>query len=220
MLSAQREPVSGVQLWCKGRDYGGRTSDATDATGNFNALVAQFDSTVDIEVSLRSFAPNDDSIEVYFEQNGWHRKLPKSNAKILLEKLVGKYIKGGLVDGLPTWHIQGPEEAVKNCAKKASEESAKIVWCQKRHQWQHIVKGSVVYSKEESSSPVGAGWQLAPSFQRALFESDADREKGPTDLPVGVPIYSRVVLISKRTVGPFQTGPAGKVVDLGELIVE
>jgi hypothetical protein len=212
MLTEQREPLAGVQLWCVGRDYGGRTPDVTDADGKFVAMVAQFDSTVDIEVSIPKPLPSDDVLEVCFDHLEWYRRLPKGPAAKRLDAVAGKYLKGDPVDGQPAWY---PKQRKTNNGELAKGPVVKVVWCQARRQWRHLVGDCVVYCKEESESPVGAGWRVAPTFQAELAGSSSTGG-APS---VGVPIYSRAVKIEKLMVGPFQTGPPGEIVDVGESLV-
>ncbi|CAK0850773.1 unnamed protein product [Prorocentrum cordatum] len=210
MLTEQREPLAGVQLWCVGRDYGGRTPDVTDADGKFKAMVAQFDSTVDIEVSIPKPLPNDDVIEVCFDHLEWYRRLPKGSVTKKLDAVPGKYLKGAPVDGQPAWY---PKQRKTRNDEPSMGPVVKIIWCQTRHQWRHLVDDLVVFCKEGSESPVGSGWRVAPTFQAELVGQSCSTD------PIGVPTYSRAVRIEKMTVGPFQTGPPGEFVDVGESLV-
>jgi len=202
VLGPGGEPLQHTQLWSVGLDYQGRTPDATDAEGRFGAMIAQFDSELNVEVHVRSEVSDDTKLEVYFE--GFPRSLDRE-AKRLLEAAVGPHKRQTeQVNGQPAW---------ANMAKGSDVLPSQIAWCTQRHQWQHTVGGRLLFVRTEDAEPpalpFGPGWQAAVSFLPSILPAKN----------IAAPTYARAVAIEQRLVGPFRTGPPGEFVDLGELVV-
>jgi len=205
VLDASRSPIPGCQLWGVGKDYNGRTPDVTDSNGKFGAMISQFDSQVDIEVHLKKHVSVDDKIEVYFNNHAWYRAASRDSTT-LLSNLPGRYVqsKGDLLQ----WEKKSTSD---------KDPTAKIVWCQARRQWHHLINDEPIYIKHEEAvepkAPFGTGWQLSSSAQSSLA-------RDPKLLSVlSPPLYERPVVIEKRIFGAFSTGPPGEFVDVGELLV-
>lgn len=207
VLSAQGDPVPGLQLWSVGRDYCGRTPDVTDTQGKFGAMIAQFDSEVDVEVSFCVEVVGDSKLEVYFESlKGWRGSSMSQELKRLLELLPGQYMQAAdSVEGYPSW-----ERRLKKMGKEQEQVAARILWYQPRRQWQHLVGDVLACVRDEDDSPrtpFGAGWRLAPSLSAELGER------------IAPPTYQRPVAIQKKLFGPFRTGPPGDFVEIGDLLL-
>mmetsp|Transcript_62360 Transcript_62360/g.193267 ORF Transcript_62360/g.193267 Transcript_62360/m.193267 type:complete len:513 (+) Transcript_62360:401-1939(+) len=195
VLAACGRPLAYTQIYSVGRDYGGRCPDATDAEGKFGALVAQFDSEIDVEVHVRHEVDSDTKLEIYFDE--FPRRLSKE-ARLLLERAVGAHAKEAQgADGQPAW----------------AHQTSKVCWCAARRQWQQTVDGKLIFVRDEPeeppSLPFGPGWRTASSFTTSL-----------APLPgIVAPNYARASVVKRHSVGPFRTGPPGEFVDLGELTV-
>eukprot|EP00928_Gymnodinium_smaydae_P097681 TRINITY_DN8907_c1_g5_i1.p1 TRINITY_DN8907_c1_g5~~TRINITY_DN8907_c1_g5_i1.p1 ORF type:complete len:842 (+),score=156.39 TRINITY_DN8907_c1_g5_i1:35-2560(+) len=194
--------LEGIQLWSVGRDYRGRCPDVAKEGGKFGAMIAQFDSEVDVEVHISKIAEGDDKVEVYYE----HQRYPKLSEKglELIRRTVGKYSK------------DEKEEKVwaKKNAKDSKAPDVQMLWNEKRRQWQNIVGEQVVFVKDTDGSdtdgPFGGAWRpVAAAFSDA---SDAEKAYAPG--------FNRSNYIEKQTFGPFKTGPPGEFVDVGELVVK
>lgn len=209
ILSAQGDPVPGLQLWSIGRDYSGRTPDVTDAEGKFGAMIAQFDSELDVEVSFRAELLGDSKLEVYFESlKGWRGYRMSEELKRLLERLPGQYtqVVADSAAGHPSW-----ERRLKKTGKEEEQVAARIFWSQPRRQWQHMVGDVLACVRDEGDTPrppFGAGWRLAPALSAWLEET------------IAPPTYQRSMTIQKKLFGPYRTGPPGEFVDIGDLFLE
>ncbi|CAE7254097.1 unnamed protein product, partial [Symbiodinium pilosum] len=67
VLDRAGAPMADVQLWAVGKGYYGRSPDTTDKDGRFGALLVQFDSEIDLEVSYRKPLNTDEKLNVYFQ---------------------------------------------------------------------------------------------------------------------------------------------------------
>jgi len=189
------QPLKSAQLWCSSDEYHGRMSDVTDGDGKFSALLAQFDSSVNIEVITQTPVVDAQKVDVFFESRSWNR----STARKQLECVPGLYLKAKEVDGNSSWERD---------PKKGEVGMSRIVWCKKRLQWHLFVDGALMFSKEcakEDELPFGAGWRAATLF-------------GEDEKSVAAPTFSRGVKIEKKKFGPYKTKAAGKLVDVGEII--
>jgi len=197
VLDSQSQPMPSVQLWGVGRDYQGRTPDATGADGRFGAMIAQFDSELDVEVSYGKPLQSDDKVEVFFEDPRLVYNVKGSGGELrkLISKIPGQYVQDADAssDGQLGW------------VKKMGAESKAIVsWNKSRRRWENSVEGKVVFCKpigDDTELPFGTGWQVASEF---------------SDCPI-VPKYTRAVQIMVQSFGPFKTGPPGEFVDIGQL---
>jgi len=188
-------PLKSAQLWCFSDEYAGRMSDFTDGDGKFSALLAQFDSSVKIEVITQTPVMDGSKVDVFFESRSWQR----STARKQLERIPGVYLQGKEVDGQSSWE-RDPQ--------KGEVGVSRIVWCKKRLQWHLFVDGALMFSKdcaEEDALPFGAGWRAATLF-------------GEDEKSVAPPAFSRGVKIEKKKFGPFKTKAAGELVDVGEIV--
>merc|ERR1711879_323477 len=200
VVDAKNQPMSGVQLWGTGRDYAGRTPDVTGSDGSFGAMIAQFDSSLDIEVQYRRQLRLDDKIEVCFDKPGALRKLNKDIYQ-LVAKVAGQYLqdKDASCDGQPVW--------IKKGVSSASASTASISWSAGRRPWQNCVGDKVVFCwpvGDVPGLPFGDGWRFVAST--------------PSDC-LHVPKYTRTFEIVSQSFGPFTTGPPGEFVDVGVLTV-
>ncbi|CAE8722921.1 unnamed protein product [Polarella glacialis] len=196
VLDAKQQPMPGVQVWSTGRDYAGRTADATGKDGRFAAMIAQFDSEVDVEVQHRTPAQSSDKVEVFYEHGRLPKKLDKDLHK-LVQECPGQYSLRGDnsgSEGHPTWVKIGNFESV-------------ISWDQSRRRWQHLVGNKVLFCRaegEEFGLPFGDGWLPTAELFSSLY----------------APKYTRAFEIVSKSFGPFKTGPAGEFVDVGELVID
>mmetsp|Transcript_14291 Transcript_14291/g.44703 ORF Transcript_14291/g.44703 Transcript_14291/m.44703 type:complete len:743 (+) Transcript_14291:1-2229(+) len=196
ILGPGGQPLAHTQLWSVGKDYGGRCPDVTDAEGKFQALAAQFDSEVDVEVHVRHEVTNDAKLEIYFDK--FPRHLNK-DALAVLENVVGPHAREeSPVNGQAAWAYRG----------------SKVSWCPQRHQWQHALDGKLVFVRDEPDEPpappFGPSWRLASSFKSML---------APV-LNIAPPNYQHASIVKRHSVGPFHTGSPGEFVDLGELAIK
>jgi len=192
VLDAERRPMPRVQLWATGRDYQGRTPDVTSEAGRFGAMIAQFSSEVDVEVIYRKPSPDNDKVEVYFED-------PRSAEK--LEDLLYE-----LISCIPGQYVETHTNRWER--KGGYAQKAFISWNQNRRRWENRVEERVVFCKmacgEEPGLPFGDGWSLAHDIAKN----------------VPLPRYSRASNIFSQSFGPFRTGPPGEFVDVGELVTD
>jgi hypothetical protein len=193
VLDAQRQPMPRVQLWATGRDYQGRTPDVTSEAGGFGAMIAQFDSEVDIEVQYRKPSDKNDKVEVVFADP---RAASKFDDKIyeLLSKIPGQYMESK--SKADVWEM-----------KDSYGPPACISWNQSRRRWENRVEDRLVFYKtagDEPGLPFGDGWSRA------------------ADIPDTVPIprYARTSTMFSLSFGPFSTGPPGEFVDVGEIVTD
>lgn len=201
VLNSKRQPMPSVQLWGTGRDYQGRTPDATGADGCFGAMIAQFDSEVDVEVQYRKESERNDALEVFFE----NPKLPKDldkDLKNLVSSIAGKYVQAEEVgiDSQPAW--EKPPRWDGDPSPKA-----RIAWNSSRRRWEHLVGYKMALFRpagDEPGLPFGDGWFLAAEL--GAFPH--------------VPKYHRSYDIMTQSFGPFKTGPPGEFVDVGELVTD
>lgn len=206
VLNSQGQPFPNTQLWSVGRNYQGRCADATDSAGKFGALIAQFDSDVDIEVHIRKPIEGDSKMEVYFDHRDWK----KSSARKELEELPGYYKwNGAVVGGQPVWELQRS----KYLSPKEKEElpSVTIEWLQERRQWHHKLGIDIMFIKDADdipASPFGTGWRPGPALG-----TDAG-------LIALLPTYARPMKVHKYLVGPFKTGAPGQFTDVGTIVVD
>jgi len=209
VVNGQEKPCPDMQLWGVGRDYQGRTPDATDSNGKFGAMIAQFDSDVDIEVHVRKPVEGDSKMEVYFDHNDWR----KSCAKKELKLLPGRYKKNDkLIGGQPMWELLQEKDG-KDPQKQPIPIT--IQWSQERRQWHHKLGERTMFVKDaddNSSPPYGEGWRPSADLQS---HTSAD----VTSVAI-LPSYERPTKVHKQIVGPFKTGPPGEFVDVGQIIVE
>lgn len=194
VLDSRREPMPSAQMWSSGRDYKGRCADITGAGGRFGSLIAQFDSEVDVEVHYGKPVNSDDKVEVHFDDPRQVRKLT-GDLYALISEVPGQYVKDGSLacNGQPGW-----------LKKQADAKNISIVWNKNRRRWENQVDGKVAFYKvvgDEADLPFGSGWSSL------------------TGTPI-VPNYTRAIKVLKQTFGPFRTGPAGELVDIGELVTE
>lgn len=198
VLDSQRQPMPSVQLWGVGRDYQGRTPDATSVDGRFGAMIAQFDSELDVEVSYGKPVKSNDKVEVYFENPRSVRTLT-ADLYNLVSLTPGQYMKSedASRDGQPGW-VKTPK----------STQCVVISWNKSRRRWEHVVGKKVVFFKAigdaEDELPFGQGWLCAPEFSDCVV----------------IPKYSRAIQIMTQNFGPFKTGPPGEFVDIGELLTD
>eukprot|EP00933_Yihiella_yeosuensis_P037248 TRINITY_DN31142_c0_g1_i1.p1 TRINITY_DN31142_c0_g1~~TRINITY_DN31142_c0_g1_i1.p1 ORF type:complete len:775 (-),score=151.96 TRINITY_DN31142_c0_g1_i1:799-3123(-) len=195
VLSADRKPMPNVQLWSQAKDVNGRTADATGSDGKFGALLQQFDSSVEIEVFYKKPGPSDDVVDVYFK-GGKSIKEEYLDETTRIANIPGQYKKAGA----DTWVRQ---------AKFASEMESDISWNAKRRRWECSIGGEPIVvsaSGDEVTSPFdeGMSWQLVG--------------KG-CNLPFA-PTFRRAPILVQQMFGPFQTGPAGQLFDVGELVTD
>jgi len=196
VLDASRKPLTGIQLWAVGRDYQGRCSDVTKEEGKFLAMIAQFDSDVDVEVHWHRPAKGDEKLALYFENHLDWCKLVDKETKEVMRKVGGNYKKG--FEEL-VWYAD------------VVDSKSHVAWIPERRQWQHTIDGKLVFLREaedESGGPFcEAGWRMAASFAVGL------------KTPIPPPIYARPTVVHTQTFGPFKTGPPGKFVDVGVLVL-
>eukprot|EP00746_Dinoflagellata_sp_MGD_P033929 gnl/MRDRNA2_/MRDRNA2_181019_c0_seq1.p1 gnl/MRDRNA2_/MRDRNA2_181019_c0~~gnl/MRDRNA2_/MRDRNA2_181019_c0_seq1.p1 ORF type:complete len:415 (+),score=59.81 gnl/MRDRNA2_/MRDRNA2_181019_c0_seq1:96-1247(+) len=200
IMNSQGKPCPGMQLWSVGRDYQGRTPDTTDSNGKFGAMIAQFDSDVDIEVHVKKLGEGDSKMDVFFDHNDWQH----SSAKEELRLLPGQYkSNGNAVGGQPVWELQRKED-VKNEVPPIT-----IQWCQERRQWHHKLGDRIMFVKDADDNPTapfGEGWRPSSTLQSIAVAI--------------LPVYERATMLHKQMVGPFKTGPPGEFVDVGQITVE
>eukprot|EP00931_Biecheleriopsis_adriatica_P086488 TRINITY_DN61151_c0_g1_i1.p1 TRINITY_DN61151_c0_g1~~TRINITY_DN61151_c0_g1_i1.p1 ORF type:complete len:765 (+),score=159.74 TRINITY_DN61151_c0_g1_i1:29-2296(+) len=197
VLDSKRQPLSSVQIWGTGRDYQGRTPDVTGEDGRFGALIAQFDSEVDVEVQYRKERQSDDQAEVFFEKHA-RTKIKDPALRKLVEAVPGPYSKDGELDGQPIWAKQG---------QKSGTPLVTILWHLKRRCWHIKVGEKVVFlmrAGDEPGSPFAEGWEAAAD----LAEN------------VHAPKVTRAFDFLSKSFGPFKTGDPGEFVDVGELVTE
>eukprot|EP00429_Kryptoperidinium_foliaceum_P102908 CAMPEP_0176255466 /NCGR_PEP_ID=MMETSP0121_2-20121125/37055_1 /TAXON_ID=160619 /ORGANISM="Kryptoperidinium foliaceum, Strain CCMP 1326" /LENGTH=857 /DNA_ID=CAMNT_0017595293 /DNA_START=1 /DNA_END=2574 /DNA_ORIENTATION=+ len=212
VLGAGREPLEGTQLWSVGRDYSGRCPDVAKDGGKFGAMIAQFDSEVDVEVHVNLPGTEDDKVAVYVEDWRTLGKLDKE-ADDLLCAILGRYTQEPGESSKVWAKKRSKDGAAKQDAKEADGETSasgsKIEWCEKRHQWQAVVNRVPCFVKDavgegdEAGLPFGSGWRpVAPALAK-----------------VPAPVFARPHVPMVHTFGPFKTGPPGEFVDVGELVV-
>lgn len=90
VLDRAGDPLADAQIWGVGKSYHGRSPDTTDKGGRFEALVVQFDSEVDVEVSYRKPADSDKKLDVFF-QGGYAPRVSSVTVEKLLAQLPGSY---------------------------------------------------------------------------------------------------------------------------------
>jgi len=187
-------PVKCVQLWSVGKDYAGRTPDVTDNEGKFGTMIAQFDSSVDIEVLVRRELPGHQRIEVYFANAQWKQ----SSSAEQLKALYGEYKLVGPENGQPCW-------------KHQKRIDVRISWNPTRRRWENVVGSKIMFVKSMSDSepglPYGGEWHA-----NSVFTGDV--------LGVHPPSYEKATVVKTEVKGPFKTGPPGEFVDVGELVVD
>jgi len=238
VLGPNRQPMDGVQLWSVGRDYSGRCPDVAKDGGKFGAMIAQFDSEVDVEAHVNLPGEGDDKLSVYIEERGFPYKASAETLK-LLKRLLGKYMREG-GDSCMVWSKkkkgasktsegtdkgENKAEKVKGVSKtsdskeqKAEEKGAadcvdaSIAWCSSRRQWQTIVDGNPIFVKDvdddSEGHPFGGAWRPVAA---AFPPADMDK--------IVVPVFERPYVPAVQKFGPFKTGPPGEFVDVGELVI-
>jgi len=203
VLNSKRQPMPEVQIWGTGRDYQGRTPDATAADGRFGALIAQFDSEVDIEVQFKRTRADDATIEVYFPSDKRTKIKDKALAD-LMRRVPGQYQQEGESDGQPLWVNQ----RVLKGRRDEAPSPPTISWDLARRRWLIQVGDEVVFlftAGDEPGSPcIEQGWQAASSLAENVHP----------------PIVTRASDVMSSKFGPFRTGPPGEFVDVGELVVD
>jgi len=204
VLNGKQQPMPEVQIWGTGRDYHGRTPDATAADGRFSALIAQFDSEVDVEVQFGKARADDEKIDVYFPRDKRTRIQDIPLAK-LVRQVPGQYHQEGESDGLPLWVKQDVPQGRRD--EKPSPPST-ISWDQARRRWLISVGNEVVFlfcAGDEPGTPCAEdSWQVVPSLAEIVHP----------------PIVARATEVMTAKFGPFKTGPPGEFVDVGELVVD
>lgn len=198
VLDSQKQPMPNVQLWGSGRDYEGRTPDATGADGRFGAMIAQFDSEVDVEVHFGKPVDSNNKVEVAFDEPRFVRKLSPDLYK-LASNIPGPYVEHKEVsfDGQLGW-------VKKSYGDK--NPTAIISWNHQRRRWENRVGDKVVFFRpagDEPGLPFGDGWLCAAGLEECKH----------------VPKYTRAIQIMTQSFGPFKTGPPGEFVDVGDLVV-
>mmetsp|Transcript_35166 Transcript_35166/g.98740 ORF Transcript_35166/g.98740 Transcript_35166/m.98740 type:complete len:763 (-) Transcript_35166:29-2317(-) len=197
VLDSKREPMASVQLWATGRDYQGKCPDATGPDGRFGAMIAQFDSEVDVEVQFRRESSREDAIEVCYKQDEKPSRKDKSLNHKLLEEVPGQYKKTSETQGgRPVWAREGR-------GSKLSE--GRIAWNEPRRRWESLVDGQVAFTfspGDEPGPPFSGGWVPTPAVGEVF-----------------APKYSRPLDILSQSFGPFKTGDPGQFVDVGEIVV-
>jgi hypothetical protein len=213
LLDAMRKPFTDCQIWSVGQDYHGRCADTTDSTGKFGALVGQFRSSIRIEVQSKRVVTDEKIVEVYFKPRITNKDWQKlqGTTKAPLEQLPGKYVRS--TDNPLEWVNE------RGVRKDDVNKRAKITWCQARRQWHHLVDGQVFFVKSVDTSsepglPYGTDWQLA-SGALSLWSADPAAQS-----VLRPPNYARQIAIDRAYVGPFATGEAGKILDIGEQVVD
>jgi hypothetical protein len=195
VLDSMGQPMHSMQLWGVGRDYSGRTPDTTGTDGRFSAMVAQFDSELDVEVRYGKPVASNDKVEVYFEDPGSVRKLG-GDLRNLLPHVTGQYIQS--VDA-------SFNEQLGWVKKSSNGKKVQISWSNSRKRWENTVDGKVVFCKsggDEVELPFGDGWICVLQ-----------------ECPI-VPKYAHAMDIHLQTFGPFKTGPPGELVNIGDLATD
>jgi len=196
VLDSKRAPLTEVQVISVGRDYYGRCYDAAGADGRFKSLIAQFDSQVDVVVSYRMQKTSDEEVEVFFPREVV-RSVYKHKSSAVLQKVPGCYKKSTGEEGQPVWIL-----------KSGDTVQAKISWNNKRKCWQNAV-----FVKEEAI----VAFTLPAGDDPGLPFSDAWH---PMFEGCHVPKFTRGFVIHGETFGPFKTGEAGSVTDIGEIMTK
>lgn len=195
VLDRAGDPLADAQIWGVGKSYHGRSPDTTDKGGRFEALVVQFDSEVDVEVSYRKPADSDKKLDVFF-QGGYAPRVSSVTVEKLLAQLPGSYHLDETKE-YPRWWKSAPQGVGPSCS---------IRWSSLRHRWHLMVGERVLFGfpgdeDGQRGSPVGDGWQPT-------------RDLATESLTVLKCHRARKVISEKF--GPYHTGPAGNFVDLGE----
>jgi len=195
VLDSKKEPMVNVQLWASGRDYEGKCPDVTGPDGRFKAMIAQFDSEVDIEVQYRKPSTSDDVVEVFFPKD---KRPSKKTARYEdLRQIPGPYKKQkDLENGQPVW------------LQKWDGKQIKIRWESKRRRWQNLIVSDVTMAEEIM-------FMLQADDDPGLPFSDGWIPSSGVDSIA--PSYTRSYDIFSSMFGPFKTGEPGKFVDVGEL---
>eukprot|EP00913_Durusdinium_trenchii_P017243 g16213.t1 len=194
VVDKNSKPMPTVQIWGTGKSYYGRSPDTTSGEGRFEALMVQFESSVDIEVQYHQPATTDQKIEVFYAGG----KLPAHNPSTHRLKYVpGIYVKDKACDHKWTQpiHVTGQPPAT-------------IEWDEKRRRWSHSIFDKVLFCLPGEESPV----ELDLQASWWMWENRSQQER-EAHLPAKTHLPTEAVNVKVPDSPPAQPSVTSAAVD-------